>query len=143
MPEAIYRIIEYRRAKRTEAPTLELIEAALNKILYSQRDFILDSIATTVQVQNRKLATGSVIKKSREIVENAWSSMKGRISIAPGKTVISLMSQWSQEEFGVSFGPTAIVHSLDTSEINPEIVSFLTAIERGDRLEYMRMSGIF
>jgi hypothetical protein len=32
---------------------------------------------------------------------------------------------------------------LDTSEINPEIVSFLTAIERGDRLEYMRMSGIF
>ena len=143
VPEAIYRIIEYRRAKRTEAPTLELIEAALNKILYSQRDFILDSIATTVQVQNRKLATGSVIKKSREIVENAWSSMKGRISIAPGKTVISLMSQWSQEEFGVSFGPTAIVHSLDTSEINPEIVSFLTAIERGDRLEYMRMSGIF
>lgn len=120
-----------------------MIEAALNKVLDSQRDFIFDNIATAIQAQNRKLAAGSVTRKAREVIENAWSSMAGRISIAPGKMVISQMSQWSQEEFGVSFGPTAIAHCLEASEIDSEFISFLTAIERGDKLEYIHMSGMF
>jgi energy-coupling factor transporter ATP-binding protein EcfA2 len=133
-PMAILSIIDSRRAKRTEPPTFELINEKLRKIIESLKDSIFGNIATSIQAQDRSLVAATVIKKAKERIDNAWSSIDGQIAISPGKSVISLISQWSQDEYGVSFGPIAIAHFIHPLEIDPEIVSFLTAVERGSKL---------
>jgi hypothetical protein len=133
-PDAILRIIDSRRARRTEPPTLEVVEHALDEVLDSPKDGIFDSIATAIQAQDRSLTTSSVNKKARTKVEEAWRTRAERIAIAPGKTVISRMSEWSQHEFGVSFGPWTIAQEMVALEFDQEVISFLSALERGERL---------
>jgi hypothetical protein len=111
-----------------------MIEDALDEVLDSLKDGIFDNCATAIQAQDRKLTTASVNKQARTRIEAAWSTRVGRIAIAPGKAVISLMSEWSQHDFGVSFGPGTIAQELDSSEIDPEVTGFLSALERGERL---------
>ena len=82
----------------------------------------------------RSLTTSSVNKKARTKVEEAWRTRAGRIAIAPGKTVISRMSDWSQHEFGVSFGPRTIAQEMVALEFDQEVISFLSALEEGERL---------
>jgi hypothetical protein len=48
--------------------------------------------------------------------------------------VISRMSDWSQHEFGVSFGPRTIAQEMVALEFDQEVISFLSALEEGERL---------
>lgn len=108
-----------------------MVENALDEVLDSLKDGIFDSIATAIQAQDRSLTTSSVNKKARTKVEEAWRARAGRIAIAPGKTVISRMSEWSQHEFGVSFGPRTIAQEMIALEFDPEVISLLSTLERG------------
>ena len=82
----------------------------------------------------RSLTTSSVNKKARTKVEEAWGTRAGRIAIGPGKTLISRMSDWSQHEFRFSFGPRTIAQEMVALEFDQEVISFLSALEEGERL---------
>ena len=71
-------------------------------------------------------------KEARVIVEGYWSTYKEKISLCSGKQIISALSGWSQEKYGVSFSPLAIARNMELSEIDPEVISVVTAIERSE-----------
>ena len=52
--------------------------------------------------------------------------------IAPGKQMISALSDWSQKNFGVSFNATKLASFLQETEIHPEMRAVVEAIESHD-----------
>jgi hypothetical protein len=58
----------------------------------------------------------------------------GRLARAPGKSVLSALSDWSKTELNVSFGATAIASEMRASEVPDEIRTVLSAIEHNDPL---------
>ena len=59
-----------------------------------------------------------------------WRSQDGRWATASGKAVISAISKWSQENFGVGFGPEQVARTLRPDEIDPEVVEVVSAISQ-------------
>ncbi len=43
--------------------------------------------------------------------------------------LLSMLSHWCQENFGIGFGAAAIAYEIKREELDPEIVEALTAIE--------------
>jgi len=68
--------------------------------------------------------------KAREIVNRSWDTYDGMISICSGKKIVSRLSKWAQENYGVSFSALTIAREIKLSEISPEVIHIVTAIEQ-------------
>ncbi|MCA1693294.1 MAG: hypothetical protein LC749_00415 [Actinobacteria bacterium] len=67
-------------------------------------------------------------KAARTTLAKRWQTRESRWAVAPGKTVITRLSDWSQREFGVGLGAEALARELRTSEVDPEVVEVISAI---------------
>jgi hypothetical protein len=74
------------------------------------------------------------LQLARSWLENAFSSFEGTVALAPGKTVLSQLSSWSGERWGVTFGPLQLAYALEEDEIDDEVSLFLTAVAERRRI---------
>jgi len=129
-PRAIRRVLA-ARIKTGEVPSAEEIRQKLLDICEAERRSIEDAFASAMLQANRRLDLVTVNKAARARVENMWQSEDGRLSIASGKTLLSKLSLWTQEEFSVTFGPPAVARQMTQTEIPSELVGVIRAIEEG------------
>jgi hypothetical protein len=68
------------------------------------------------------------MKEARIIVDSVWGTAEGRLSLAPGKRVVSAISSWSKDEFNVSFSPEVIAQEIRQHEVHSEISNVIIAL---------------
>jgi hypothetical protein len=129
-PRAIRRVLA-ARIKTGEVPSVEEIRQKLLDICEVERRSIEDAFASAMIQANRKLDIVTANKAARARVERMWQSEDDRLAIAPGKTLLSELSQWTQEEFGATFGPPAVARQMTQSDFPSELTEVIRAIEEG------------
>jgi hypothetical protein len=85
--------------------------------------------------RNKKGGLAPANKAARAIVSAHWGEREMRWSIAPGKEVISRLSGWAQDQFGVSFGPEQLAREIAPDELAGELRDVLEAIPSARRLK--------
>lgn len=124
----IARTIAARAALRVVPPTEAEVATQLSAICDHLRDDVFDAIATEIRAHNRELGQGGANKLARTFLDDRWKTPDGRLAVIPGKTALSRLSQWCQEQFAVSLNPSAIARQFRAKDFAPELQSVLQAI---------------
>jgi hypothetical protein len=109
----------------------EQVSDVIDRVVGSMRESIEDSFATNLLARNKAGGLSKANKRARTYVAERWDEQAERWALASGKQLLSKLSDWSQDEFKVGFGPEQIARNLLPTEIDPEIVEVLSAITEG------------
>lgn len=130
IPDAIVRLI---MKERTDISIdNEDVNIIINEIVEEMKQGVTDDYATEISSKDKKLAIKTVNEKARHIVNSSWESNK--LSLVPGKKLISKLSKWSQDNYGVSFNSFKLARNLLRNEIDIEICDLLEALEKNKNL---------
>lgn len=129
-PAVIQRLIDTRAKKSTIIPSAEAVEEKIRCLSEDMEDNLLDLLATEIQSNNRSLTVASANREAR-IALMAKREQVGLPSAVSGKDLLSKISDWSKSEFGVSLSFISIVREHRANEIDKEMKSVISAIERG------------
>jgi hypothetical protein len=132
VPSTIFRFIEKKHTMGN--PTLKKIEDKINELSSKLKDLVIDSFASEIKKNDKQLDVKTCNTQARTIVNYSWSDIHKRLSIVPGDTMISILSGWSKDEFGVSFNKFQIAKELKTEEIDIELKKVINAIENRENL---------
>ena len=129
VPNAIARYVFARVGDTQESPVATQITEKIDQLIEEMREEpIQDAIASILSIRDKKGGHTKATRLARERVKAAWKSQDARWAIAPGKEVLSRLSRWSYEAFGVGFGAEQIARELRAEEIDPEVIQVITAI---------------
>jgi hypothetical protein len=131
VPGAIQRIIDREIRSKTAPPELTGIVDQANMIAEELKDQTVDALADALIHRDKKSGLTVANTRARERVKAAWQSSESRLAIISGKELISRLSAWSQDAFGVSISVAKLAQELKTEEIATEVVDVLAAIENG------------
>lgn len=129
VPTAIARVITSRLPEERETVANDEVASAIDQICQDLQEDAADGFATSYQSVHRDHAVSTANRAARRIVSARWNNLEQRIGVVSGKEILSQLSSWSQEAFGVSFGPMAIARAITAEEVSPEIREVLQAIE--------------
>lgn len=131
VPDAVRRVIASKASRGVDPPEEGRVRRRLEKIAEAQKDAAFDAIAQEVLAENRGKGSKFANETARKKIDEAWASADGKFSLISGKLLLSKISEWSQDRFGVSFGTRRIARELKVYELSPEIKQVLPAIEDG------------
>lgn len=130
VPSAIARLINERKPERTPEVTEAKVRNHIETIVAGMEDSIFDAMSTEFLAADKPGGSAAANKRARERLKDAKDA--GRLAgIASGKEVLSALSDWAKNSYGVSFSPEAITATLHPNEIADEMRQILTAIEHG------------
>jgi len=129
VPGAIVRVIAQRVGSAAGSPTEERVRARLEKIAEAQKDAAFDAISQEVLGENKSRGAKFANETARKRIEEAWTSLDGKLSAISGKFVLSKISEWAQREFGAMLSARKLARELRHSEIAREVQAVIVAIE--------------
>jgi hypothetical protein len=113
------------------------------EICEEQRSSVEDGFAPAIMQANRKLDVISANKSARKRVHEIWRNEKDRATIVSEKYLLGKLSEWTQKELGVAFGPPAVARQMTRSDISEEVANVVRAIEEGtDFPSFEKRSGL-
>jgi hypothetical protein len=121
----IARLIK-QRAKMT-APTPAAVQAFLLEACEEEKDTTFDAIATHLGHQDKTLGPGGANKAARALLDQHWQQDK--LHLVGGKTLLSRLSTWTQEQYKTTIGPMAIAKAFTANEVPAEMREIITTIE--------------
>ena len=125
--DLIFRYI-YENADNKEIDK-SIIKIKIDEILEELKDKTFDAIAQHYFNENKGKGFSNANNYAREILDEAWSSESGRLNICSGKEVISKMSGWSNENYGVSFSSKSLARIMTADEIPQEMKDVIYSLE--------------
>ncbi len=131
VPSAILRVIRSKLQKEIDGITEDRVRSRLEKIAEAQKDAAFDAISQEALAENRAKGIKFANEIARKRIDTAWSSLKGKLSVVSGKLLLSKLSEWGQNRFGVSLSARRLAREIRTSEFEPEMRNVILAIERG------------
>jgi len=90
---------------------------------------VTDLIAEELLKRDRKRGLKNANQEARNIRDDTWNTTEGILSVVPGKKIVSKLSGWSKEKYGVSFSASKIARGIREDEIQEEMRGVITAIE--------------
>jgi hypothetical protein len=129
-PATIHRLVAASLRPNRTPPSIDEIASELDALSVKLHDEINDALASEYLARNRAGGITKANRYARERLKKYWTSREGRLSIAPGKTLISSLSQWTQAKCGVSLNSAKLARELLPREIPQEIHDVIGAIER-------------
>jgi predicted ATPase len=126
-PTVIARVITQRT--KTTPPTPKNVQEFLLRAGNDEKDTVFDAMATHLGHQDRALGTGGANKAARELLSARWKH--DPLHVVSGKALLSQLSTWAQENYGVAIGAMAITKAFHANEIPPELRTVITSIEEG------------
>lgn len=132
VPATLHRLISRSVPKRTYLPSIKEINDKIIEIANSMEDEVLDAISTEELANKHALGSGGANRIARKRIEKHKSKQNGMPNLVSGKVVISRLSGWSKEEFGVSFNAIGIAKEMSEYEIDEEVKNVIRAINDGD-----------
>ena len=134
LPAVISRVIARRRRGDSRLPTTEELAQKLFVLAGEFEHEVMDAFAVQFHPENRQGGLAVANRSARERMYPQWTTHEGRLSLVSGKLLLSRLSQWLQEKYGVSVSTASIAHEMRRSEVPLEIVQVLSAIEYGEVL---------
>ncbi len=113
-----------------------IVDNQLDFICDSIKDELIDDFATEFQSKDKSLVVKTANQKAREYVNTNWPTDK--LSLIPGKKVISKLSEWSSRTYHVNLNPFKIAREFQLNEISQEIKELIIKIEKGEKINYAR-----
>lgn len=131
-PTAIVRLIRKRVAEDRAQPTIAAVSRMLDQLADDLRNDLVEHFAESVRLQNKQWNVGKCMDRARTILGGQLSSTKGVLHRVCGKDILSHVSKWSGEQYGVTFGAEALASVMQEEELDVEIRDVLRAIARGE-----------
>ena len=129
VPETICRIICEIRADN-QGPSLNDVQMSFDTITEQIKDSLVDELALHIHSMRRNLAINTVNQQARQLIADEWPLMASRLKVIDAKKMLSMLSAWAKDQYGVSFSARRIAQSLRLEEIHPEVRRVLGSIER-------------
>ena len=126
-PAVIQRVVG-TRTQAGGAPSADEVRQQMLTICEDEKDTIIDGIAAELIADDRSLGTGAN-KLARETVRSMWSDEATRLRLVSGKEVLARLSEWAKTNYGVSFGPVAVLRQFRVAEVPAEMSMVLEAFE--------------
>ena len=137
-PITVSRLIAKRLNDSSSAPTPEQVEDAIDHIADELKDEIISAYGTEFYADDKPGGFPKALKESRRLANGAWKTGETRWAILSGKEVLSRLSTWTQTEFGVSFGPNALLKEMKLDEVPREMKDLVKGIEAGKSILSLR-----
>jgi predicted ATPase len=128
-PTAIQRFIDGKVSAKVVVPTVQEVGAALESMAEARKEEVLGAWADEFHAQNRAAGVGTATKHASRLLQQRWTGPE-KIHCVAGSALLSDLSAWSKKEFGVSISDVALAREVRASEMSPELVAVLTAIEQ-------------
>jgi hypothetical protein len=132
IPKPIVRSIKRRMPARAIAPTEGEISNKLDAICESLRDEVFDAIAADLLAENRGLGAGGANKAARQTLAENWHTLHDKLRTVSGKRAFGALSNWAEEQFGVTLNAVFVARECAAHELDPEMKMVLTAIEQNE-----------
>jgi len=130
---AIARLIAERVKGKTKGPTPEQVDKKMDELCEELKPVVMDGYGENILPAFRSEGFSGANKRVRALVAECWKTRDGRLAVVPGKLMLSKLSAWSAEAFGVSFGAKAIARTLTRTEVPRELVEVVRAMENGSK----------
>ncbi len=127
-PRAIRRVLA-SRIKEGEIPTEWELRSKILEICEQERRSVEDGMASALVQADRKLDVTTANRSARTRVEELWKVESNRPMAVSGKDLLARLSEWTQKEFGVTFGPPAIARHMTVTDIPRELAEVIDAVE--------------
>jgi hypothetical protein len=126
LPSVVARYI----SKLSEMPIDPLvIERVLTEIEAELREDVILSFSDVLQKSSQpRLDPKASFKRAKALVDDRIANGDRLAHMACGKDVITKLSKYSQDQFGVSFGPHRLCKEMQLPEIDLEIRCFVDAL---------------
>lgn len=131
VPEAIQRFIASRMLAGKNVPSIDAVITKLDEIAEGLKEEVTAALITDIHSTNKSSGVSVAYRTGREYVDTRWRDQKERWAIVSGKAVISSLSAWSKERYGLSFSSVSIMSQMRRSELDPELKAVMAAIEHG------------
>lgn len=131
VPSAIARHIEDLLGH--PGPNAAKIKKQIVKIANDLRDEVESDVGEKLFHLDRGGGFPKALKQAKLIVRNGYDNFEELLRILPGKVVLKELSLWSDDKYGVTFGPLRLAHALVPDEIDDEVSAVLTAIARREK----------
>ena len=135
VPDLIYRVIRSRIVKGTTFPEVAEIENECDQICNDLKHETIDSLAQNYFNQDRALGLANANQRARVRADTAWLTREGRLSLVSGRELLSRLSAWSQEHYGVSFGRSGLAQQIRAFELAHEVAEVIKSIHLGKPLK--------
>ena len=142
VPETIQRVIARRVRGETSPPSTEDVIEAMEFQAEKLKDDTFDAFANERWLRDRAGGVRNANKRARSYVNRLWNDLDSRLGIVSGKAMLSRLSAWSQEEYGVSFGPSTVAAELREGELAEEVVEVVSEIDRLGALPWTPGRGV-
>ena len=94
-------------------------------------DDILDALSDELLRENRKKGVSWANKMARSCMNRVRKVEGNVVRLASGKLLFNKLSQWSKNEFGISFSVYNVALEMTSLEIPREVADVVNAIENG------------
>lgn len=119
VPEAIFRLTKLKEEKYQE------FLRRLENLLENEKNNIIDQISQHIKEADAGLAVATCNKRAREILEEKWNSLEGKLSIVSGKKIIRKLNDCMRKEYGVSCSIDRIIKEMKVDEVADEMAEVL------------------
>lgn len=131
VPSALQRLVASRIARRMVPPSEAEIAEKIDQFAAERYEEVFDGISAEILAEERSLGAAGANRATREIMDPLWESVAGRQSLSSGKSILSDLFKWIQEEFGVSMTTAAVIGAMRPIEVHADVQRFLDALIRG------------
>ena len=129
VPRSIRSVLWQETPWDAAIPSEEEIVARIDEITLGMEDDVFDSIASETCRQSRSVDTKTANRKAREAIAELKRQGRPLVELVSGKALISALSRWTQEKWGVSLSPRRIAKAMRSEDIPDEVVQVLESIE--------------
>lgn len=127
-PSVIERVI--KRKSENNFPSADDIEEKIKEFTNELKYQTIDCFSQEFYNIARQKGIAKANMKAREYVDQFWTTTSQRLHIISGKKMISKLSSWADNNFGVSFGATTLLYAMEFHELDIEIKTVVSAIEK-------------
>jgi hypothetical protein len=127
-PRAIRRVLA-SRIKGGETPSEGELRGKILEICEQERHSVEDGMASALVQVDRKLDVITANKTARARVAEIWNVEGNRPMVVSGKDALARLSEWTQKELGVTFGPPAVARHMTAADIPRELAEVIRVIE--------------
>ncbi len=135
-PVVLHRIIEEifsERARAEDPPDLDAVSALVDEVAETLRDVANDHLADRLgkeiwRRESRHAGVPELNAAAREVVDAVWGDRERRLSVLPGKRLLSGVRREIQDRYSVNFGNERLAEGFGPEEVPEELIEVLSRV---------------
>jgi len=113
--DSLFRMTNMPQEERTA------FDQELFSILDQLKEQTIDGIMDQLQSYEKGKAASTYRKEAEKIIQKPWETLIGRLSVANGKELISLINSWMKRQYRISCSRNKLIQSLQPEDVDQEI----------------------